>query len=111
MSAAPDVQVAQGTLRGTVDHGVPAYLGIPYAAPPFGELRMQPPAPPASWDGVRDATAYGPTVPKGEYPPQYRPFLPEPVIAGEDCLNLNVWTPDPRPPGCPCSCGSTAARS
>ena len=101
MSAAPDVQVAQGTLRGTVDHGVPAYLGIPYAAPPFGELRMQPPAPPASWDGVRDATAYGPTVPKGEYPPQYRPFLPEPVIAGQDCLNLNVWTPDPTASGLP----------
>src|SRR3954452_15656565 len=94
--SAADVRVAQGVLRGTVDHAVPAYLGIPYAAPPFGEFRMRPPVPAAPWDGVRDATQYGPTVPKGEYPPQYQPFLPEPVIPGEDCLNLNVWTPDPR---------------
>jgi para-nitrobenzyl esterase len=40
-------------------------------------------------------------VPKGDYPPQYQPFLPEPVIAGEDCLNLNVWTPDPTATGLP----------
>ena len=42
-SSAPDVVTSSGTVRGTVDHGVPAYLGIPYAAPPFGERRMQPP--------------------------------------------------------------------
>jgi para-nitrobenzyl esterase len=101
MSAAPDVRVAQGVLRGTIDHGVPAYLGVSYAAPPFGSRRMQPPEPAPSWDGARDATAYGPTVPKGDYPPQYQPFLPEPVIPGEDCLNLNVWTPDPSASGLP----------
>ncbi|MCW2676171.1 MAG: Carboxylesterase [Modestobacter sp.] len=100
-SGAPDVRTAQGLVRGTVHHGVPAYLGIPYAAPPFGDLRMQPPAPAPAWDGVRDATAYGPTVPKGDYPPQYQPLLPEPVIPGEDCLNLNVWTPDPAAAGLP----------
>jgi para-nitrobenzyl esterase len=100
-SSAPDVVTSSGTVRGTVDHGVPAYFGIPYAAPPFGERRMQPPAPPEPWDGVRDATGYGPTVPKGDYPPQYQPFLPEPVIPGEDCLNLNVWTPDPTASGLP----------
>jgi para-nitrobenzyl esterase len=55
---------------------------------------MLPPAPPSSWDGVRDATIYGPTSPKGDYPPQYAPLFPEVVIPGEDCLNLNVWTPD-----------------
>ena len=42
---------------------------------------------------MRDATAYGPTVPKGEYSAPVRPLLPEITIAGEDCLNLNVWTP------------------
>jgi para-nitrobenzyl esterase len=100
-SSAPDVRTTLGSVRGTVDHGVPAYLGIPYAAPPFGELRMQPPVAHEPWDDVRDATAYGATVPKGDYPPQYQPFLPEPVIPGEDCLNLNVWTPDPTATGLP----------
>jgi para-nitrobenzyl esterase len=100
-SSAPDVRTTSGTVRGTVDHGVPAYLGMPYAAPPFGERRMRPPVPAEPWAGVRDATSYGPTVPKGDYPPQYQPFLPEPVIAGEDCLNLNVWTPDPTATGLP----------
>lgn len=98
---APNVRVEQGELRGTVDHGVPAYLGVPYAAPPFGELRMQPPAPAPSWDGVREAAEYGATAPKGDYPPQYRQLLPEVVITGEDCLNLNVWTPDPAATGLP----------
>ncbi len=88
-------------MRGTIDHGVPAYLGIPYAAPPFGDLRMQPPAPPLSWPDVRAATAYGPTVPKGDYPPQYQPLLPEVTIPGDECLNLNVWTPDPGSSGLP----------
>jgi para-nitrobenzyl esterase len=101
VSAAPDVRVAQGALRGIVDHGVPAYLGIPFAAPPFGGLRMQPPMPANPWDGVRDATRYGATVPKGEYPPQYQALLPEPTIPGTDCLNLNVWTPDPAATGLP----------
>src|SRR5882757_862562 len=54
-----------------------------------------------TWDGVRDATAFGPTVPKGDYPPQYVPLFPEVVIAGEECLNLNVWTPDPGASGLP----------
>ena len=71
-----------------------AFLGIPYAAPPFGPNRMLPPQPVPAWAGERDATSFGPTVPKGDYPPQYSPLFPEVVIPGEDCLNLNVWTPD-----------------
>src|ERR1700761_3381532 len=61
----------------------------------------RPPQPVTPCSGVRDGTAYGPTVPKGDYPPQYQPLFPEVVIPGEDCLNLNVWAPDPATPGLP----------
>ncbi|WP_153531360.1 carboxylesterase/lipase family protein [Actinomadura macrotermitis] len=95
------VQTAYGKVRGSVTGGVSAYLGIPYAAPPFGANRFRPPQPPRPWDGVRDATAYGPTAPKPPYPRPYDRLLPDPAIPGEDCLNLNVWTPDPGATGLP----------
>jgi len=101
MTQQPVVQVGDGAVRGTVLSGVPAFLGIPYAAPPFGANRMLPPQPVASWQGVREATSFGPTVPKGDYPPQYATLFPEVVIPGEECLNLNVWTPDPGASGLP----------
>ncbi len=101
MPQGPLVQLKDGAVRGTVRSGVCAFLGIPYAAPPFGANRMRPPQPAAPWDGERDATSYGPTAPKGSYPPQYVPLFPEVVIPGEDCLNLNVWTPDPGATGLP----------
>src|ERR1700722_2458149 len=100
-NAATSVRVAQGELRGKSDHGVSVFLGIPYAAAPFGAGRMLPPRPAPSWDGVRDAVEYGPTCPKGQYPPQYQALFPEVEIPGEDCLNLNVWTPDPGTSGLP----------
>jgi para-nitrobenzyl esterase len=96
------VELESGSLRGSrVAGDVFAFLGIPYAAAPFGRHRMQPPAPAGRWQGVRDASAYGPTVPKGDYPPQYQPLFPEVVIPGEDCLNLNVWSPGPDAEGLP----------
>ncbi len=101
MTQSPVVQLKDGAVRGRSESGVYAFLGLPYAAPPFGEHRMRPPQPVRAWDGERDATAYGPTVPKGDYPPQYTSLFPEVVIAGEDCLNLNVWTPDPNAAGLP----------
>ena len=97
----PTVRVEGGALVGKIDHDVPAFLGIPYAAPPFGPNRMQPPQPAEPWDGERDASEYGPTAPKGTYPLQYAQLFPEVVIPGEDCLNLNVWTPDPQATGLP----------
>ena len=90
----PVVQLGDGAVRGLADDGVAAFLGVPYAAPPFGPNRMRPPQPVAGWTGTRDATAYGPTVPKGDYPPQYQPLFPEVVIPGEESLNLNIWTPE-----------------
>jgi para-nitrobenzyl esterase len=97
----PVVWLRDGAVRGTAASGVSAFLGIPYAAPPFGANRMRPPQPVAPWAGERDATAFGPTAPKGDYPPQYAALFPEVVIAGEDCLNLNVWTPDTGAAGLP----------
>jgi len=101
MSEMRVVRLKDGAVRGKVDAGTAAFLGIPYAAPPFGANRMRPPQPVQAWDGERDATAFGPTAPKGDYPPAYVPLFPEVVIPGEDCLNLNVWTPDPSATGLP----------
>jgi para-nitrobenzyl esterase len=84
----------QGLVRGSEAEGIAIFKGIPYAAPPFGPNRFQPPQPAEAWDGVRDAYAYGPTVPKPPYFPPFDSILPEPAIPGEDCLNLNIWTPD-----------------
>jgi para-nitrobenzyl esterase len=98
---APTVTVQGGVLEGRRSGGVCAFLGVPYAAAPFGADRMRPPQPVGPWTGTREATEYGPTAPKGDYPPQYQKLFPEVVIAGDECLNLNVWTPDPQASGLP----------
>ncbi|MEW2520637.1 carboxylesterase/lipase family protein [Actinacidiphila alni] len=91
----PVCTTRQGDVRGEAGPGGSAiFRGIPYAAPPFGALRFMAPQPPARWDGMREATAFGATAPKGPYAPPFDVLLPDPDIAGEDCLNLNVWTPD-----------------
>jgi para-nitrobenzyl esterase len=97
----PELRTTAGAVRGTVRDGVHAFLGIPYAAPPFGPRRFAAPQPVEPWDGVRDCTQFGPTVPKPPYSPPYDVLLPEVQIPGEDCLNLNVWTPDPGASGLP----------
>ncbi|WP_329115759.1 carboxylesterase/lipase family protein [Streptomyces sp. NBC_01465] len=95
----PVCETRQGAVRGCLDEasGVASFLGIPYARPPFGERRFREPVPAEAWDGVRDAFAYGPTVPKAPYAPPFDVLIPEDFIEGEDCLNLNVWTPHPAP--------------
>ncbi|MEE1754959.1 carboxylesterase/lipase family protein [Streptomyces sp. SP18CS02] len=94
----PVCTTRQGAVRGELlRNGVAAFRGIPYAAPPFGELRFRPPAPPRAWSGTRDATAHGPTPPKAPYGPPFDVLIPDDTIEGEDCLNLNVWTPSPGP--------------
>ncbi|KOG32686.1 carboxylesterase/lipase family protein [Streptomyces resistomycificus] len=93
----PVAPTPYGAVRGRYEHGVAVFRGIPYAAPPFGPRRFRPPEPPEPWDGVRDAGAFGPTAPKPPYSEAFAQYLSDPVVPGEDCLNLNVWTPEPGP--------------
>ncbi|MER5886246.1 carboxylesterase family protein [Streptomyces sp. NPDC001941] len=90
--AAPDFRTTGGPVRGRwVADDVVAALGIPYAAPPFGPHRFHAPRPAPAWDGVRDATAFGPVAPQSaELPgaPVWRP-------GDEDVLTVNVWAPRP----------------
>ncbi|WP_349828373.1 carboxylesterase/lipase family protein [Brevibacterium litoralis] len=89
-----DLAVTGGTIRGrTGDDDVARFLGIPYAAPPFGPHRLLPPAPVEPWEGVREAFEYGPTVPKIGYDEAFQRILREVEIPGTECLNLNVWAP------------------
>ena len=88
------VRIRHGTVRGSVADGVNSFKGIPYASPPFGANRLRPPLPVEPWSGVRDALTYGPTAPQPSVPPSVAALIPNPVIPGEDCLNLNIWSPD-----------------
>ena len=82
------VHTAAGAVRGVVAPDHRLFAGIPYAAPPIGPLRWQPPAPAPPWPGMRDATKPGPRCMQdtGRDMELGRP-------TGEDCLTLNVWTP------------------
>ena len=88
------VTTTAGALRGTTEDGIAVFKGVPYAAPPVGDLRFRPPAPLEAWTGVRDALAYGPSCPQ----PAQRPAgWSQETAESEDCLYLNVWTPDASP--------------
>jgi para-nitrobenzyl esterase len=88
------VNTRHGRVRGSVADGVNSFKGIACAAPPFGANRLRPPQPVAPWSSVRDALTYGPKAPQLPYPPPVDVLLPEFAIPGEDCLNLNTWSPD-----------------
>jgi para-nitrobenzyl esterase len=87
------VNTDAGRVRGVLsgDGAVARFLGIPYASPPVGELRWRAPLPVAKWDGVRDATAFGPAAPQPPMPEQSIYYGHETVF-DEDCLYLNVYT-------------------
>jgi para-nitrobenzyl esterase len=91
--AADSIHVEQGLISGIPggSPGVRVYKGIPFAAPPVGDLRWAAPKPPAPWQGVRDGSKFGNACPQSPYPKSSVYFRdPEPI--GEDCLYLNVWT-------------------
>jgi para-nitrobenzyl esterase len=95
VSTEPVVKTRHGDVRGRSTAAGPlVFLGIPYAAPPVGADRFQPPRPPEPWTHTREATGYGPTAPQSESEGEVSELLPNVVIRGEDYLNLNVWTPD-----------------
>ncbi len=95
------VQTRYGTVEGLDRDGVLQFRGIPYAAPPAGNLRWRPPRPPEPWTGVRPAQQFGPMAPQGPSQFTVLPALPQPEVSEEACLTLNVYTPavdgDPRP--------------
>ena len=85
-SGDPIVTIEGGAVQGVAVPGGFAFRGLPYAAPPTGNLRWRAPQPPAAWDGIRDATQFAPSCPQ---PPG--PFGVG--VRSEDCLYLNVSTP------------------
>ena len=96
-SLAPEVETLYGRVLGErleYDAGViHRYLGIPYSRPPTGERRFKPPQPPISWDGTREANNFSPRC--QQYRSNYLfPELEEVATFSEDCLYLNIYTPD-----------------
>jgi para-nitrobenzyl esterase len=78
------VKVEQGIVQGTIDDGLRIFKGIPFAAPPVGDLRWKAPQPAEKWDGIKQTTEFAPAPMQGGNPPSGK---------SEDCLYLNIWTP------------------
>jgi para-nitrobenzyl esterase len=85
------IKVDGGLISGAAVDGVRSFKGIPFAAPPVGELRWKAPQPVVSWDGVRKCEAFGPECPQAPYTAGSLFYSP-PQKQSEDCLYLNVWT-------------------
>ena len=89
VAGAQHVVTESGAISGVRENGLDVYKGVPFAAPPVGDLRWRPPAPVPPWTGTRKADAFAPACMQvgvsmpGETPP----------AVSEDCLYLNIWTP------------------
>jgi para-nitrobenzyl esterase len=90
LAAAP-VKTESGLVSGVVADGVQSWKGIPFAAPPIGELRWRAPRPAARWTGVKEAKAYASDCMQLPFPSDAAPLGTPPA---EDCLYLNVWAPE-----------------
>ncbi len=97
-TAAPrsEVKIDTGRLQGVVQDEVVSFKGIPFAAPPVGELRWRAPQPAPSWSGERKADAYGADCMQVPFPSDAAPLG---VTPKEDCLYVNVWLPATAPKG------------
>ena len=89
-SSAPQVKTRSGMVEGKDDGTVRAFLGIPYAAPPVGELRWKAPVPAPKWSGMRKATDFGQHCMQGNV---FGDMVFRDAGPSEDCLTLNVWAP------------------
>jgi para-nitrobenzyl esterase len=96
-SVAPTIQTHSGAVAGAFvpKTQILVFRGLPFAAPPVGDLRWREPQPVKPWTGVRDATRFGPSPMQrvhGDFLPWTREYLVQNEVS-EDCLYLNVWTP------------------
>jgi para-nitrobenzyl esterase len=85
------VKTQSGMVQGTLEDGVAVYKGIPFAAPPLGDLRWRAPQAPAAWTGIRNTDNFAPAC--VQVPIVNKELGMESVATNEDCLYLNVWTP------------------
>lgn len=90
------IQTNSGTVLGKAHKGIFSYKGIPYAEPPIGPNRWIPPQPVIPWQGVKDCSEYGPICPQNElaYDHESADISRANQAQSEDCLTLNIWTPE-----------------
>ena len=89
------VRTQTGLVQGVTENGLAVYKGIPFAAPPLGDLRWRAPQPPTAWTGVRNADKFAPAC--MQVPIVNAELGMDAVTTNEDCLYLNVWTPAKTP--------------
>lgn len=93
-AASDEVKIDTGRIKGAANDGVISFKGIPFAAPPVGDLRWRPPQPAKPWSGVRQATEYASDCMQNPFPGDAAPLGTPPA---EDCLYANVWIPEAAP--------------